>query len=424
MRIGPGIALAGALSSGIAAAQTPPAAGIFPGSVVVPGTNTSLKIGGYVKLDYTYDFSATEDIVGGLNPGTIPLDANVPGTTASPGHNIHGVSQLTASESRFNIETRTPTSFGEVKTFIEGDFFNPNGLVNSNSFKVESDSSGFELRYAYGTLGQWLLGQFNSLFRDISAEAETLDYNGPISGGVFRQPLVRYLYPAGSGLEIAVAAENPQTFWTEATSAATLGGTTNTTFGTGQGDKVPDLTAAATLNAPWGHVALRGVFRDLHDHNGTTISQSKFGWGLGLSGNLNTGGLDDLIAQVNGGEGVGRYMNTFSPLVPDAVVNTAADKMTTIGAWGGLLGYQHWWTTTLRSTVVGSYLRQQNPSGAFTPAALAVQGKQWWTATLNLIWSPVPEIDTGIEFIRENRTLHDGQRGNANRAQLSARFRF
>jgi hypothetical protein len=408
----------------MAAAQTAPAAGIFSGSMLVPGTNTSLKIGGYVKLDYTYDFSAQENIVGGLNPGAIPLDANVPGTTASPGRNIHGASQMTASESRFNIETRTPTSYGEVKTFIEGDFFNPNGLVNSNSFKVNSNSSGFELRYAYGTLGPWLIGQFNSVFRDTFAEAETLDYNGPISGGVFRQPLVRYLYAAGSGLEFVLAAENPQTFWTEATGTATLGGTTNTTFGTGQGDKVPDFTASATLNAPWGHVALRGVFRDLYDHNGTTISQSKFGWGLGLSANLDTGGKDDLIVQVNGGEGVGRYMNTFSPLVPDAVVNTATNRMTTIAAVGGLLGYQHWWSSTLRSTVVGSYLRELNPSGAFAPAALAVQGKYWWTGTVNLIWSPVPQIDTGIEYIHENRTIENGQRGDINRAQLSARFHF
>jgi len=392
--------------------------------MLVPGTNTSLKIGGYVKLDYTYDFSAQENIVGGLNPGAIPLDANVPGTTASPGHNIHGASQMTASESRFNIETRTPTSYGELKTFIEGDFINPDGLVNSNSFEVNSNSSGFRLRYAYGTIGPWVLGQYNSVFRDIAAEAETLDYSGPISGGVFRQPLVRYFYAAGSGFEIAVAAENPQTFWTEGTSATTLGGTTNTTFGTGQADKVPDFTAAVTLNAPWGHVALRGVARDLYDHNGTTISRSKFGWGLGLSGNLNTGGKDNLIAQVNGGEGAGRYMNTYSALVPDAVVNTATNAMKTISAWGGLLGYQHWWSDTLRSTVVGSHLRQLDPSGIFTPGALAVQRKYWWTGTVNLIWSPVPQIDTGIEYIHENRTIGNGQRGNINRAQLSAKFRF
>jgi hypothetical protein len=74
--------------------------------------------------------------------------------------------------------------------------------------------------------------------------------------------------------------------------------------------------------------------------------------------------------------------------------------------------------------VVGSYLRELNPSGAFTPAALAVQGKYWWTGTVNLIWSPVPQIDTGIEYIRESRTIENGQHGDINRAQLSARFRF
>jgi hypothetical protein len=101
-RLGAALAIAGGCSMGTAAAQSGFGAGTFPGSILIPGTQTSFKLGGYVKLDYTYDFSASENIVGGLFPNTIPLDANVPGTTASPGHSIHGVSQMTAAESRFN----------------------------------------------------------------------------------------------------------------------------------------------------------------------------------------------------------------------------------------------------------------------------------------------------------------------------------
>ena len=122
-------------------------------------SQTSFKVGGYVKFDYTYDFSAQQGIVGGAGPFAVSFDSggyhtffngseHFVGIDADAGHHIHGNSQMTASESRFNIETRTPTAYGELKTFIEGDFTNPNGLTNSSSFKVNSNSSGFRLRQA------------------------------------------------------------------------------------------------------------------------------------------------------------------------------------------------------------------------------------------------------------------------------------
>src|SRR5215471_3021072 len=155
------VALGPLLASHGAMAQGAPGAGSFPGSFLVPGTQTSFKVGGYVKLDYTYDFGPTMNIRGGVDFSSIPLDSfksgisddglsNIPADAA---HHIHGDSQFTASQSRFNIETRTPTAYGEMKTFIEGDFTNPNGLSNSGSLKVNSNSYGFRLRQAYGTLG-------------------------------------------------------------------------------------------------------------------------------------------------------------------------------------------------------------------------------------------------------------------------------
>src|SRR5262245_60933651 len=118
-----------ALLTGIqgAHAQGAPGAGSFPGSFLVPGTQTSFKVGGYIKFDYTYDFGAQQGIVGGAGPIGLPLDSKCValrfGTeclSADLSHHIHGTSQMTASESRFNIETRTPTAYGELKTFIEG----------------------------------------------------------------------------------------------------------------------------------------------------------------------------------------------------------------------------------------------------------------------------------------------------------------
>jgi len=420
-----------ALLTGIqgAHAQGAPGAGSFPGSFLVPGTQTSFKVGGYVKWDYTYDFGQVQNINGGSDPLGVIVDANgtingVP-QPAGAGHTAHGGSQMTASESRFNIETRTPTAYGELKTFIEGDFTNPNGLTNSGSLRVNSNSYGFRLRQAYGTFGPFLAGQTLSLFRDGSAEAETLDFGGPMALGVTRQPQVRYTFDFGNGLTWAVAAENNQT---QIFNLAT--GATKTTFGAGQADKIPDFTTAIQYSAPWGRLKVAGVARDIYWHNGLdpslvdASSNSKFGWAVAFSGNWNVPiGKDGLGWEASYGRGAGRYVNSDGPPTPDAFV--AGGSMHLVTSWLGSLNYVHFWTDTLRTNIAGSYWRQNN--GFATNSSNGSAGllfKSAYNAFANLIWSPVPQTNFGIEFIRDWGKLQDGATGAVTRVQLSAQFKF
>ena len=487
------VALLGGMSG--AYAQGAPGAGSFPGSFLVPGTQTSFKVGGYIKFDYTYDFSAQQGINGGAAPFGAPLDSGrdfapeagiffangvlfsggSPHATfdipAGTGHNIHGNSQMTASESRFNIETRTPTAYGELKTFIEGDFTNPNGLSNSSSLKVNSNSYGFRLRQAYGTLGPFLAGQTLSLFRDGAAEAETLDFGGAQATGVTRQPQVRYTFDFGNGLTLAVAAENPQAQVMDlnctakfARGSTVIAGTTfllsssqcgsqasrQTTFGQGQGDKIPDFTAALVYNAPWGHLNLHGVARDVYWHTGTDssatesgASQSLFGWAIGFSGNWNVPiGKDSVAWEAAYGQGAGRYVNSDGPPTPDAFLLQDSDSLGSPGEGGRQLkristwliaaNYTHFWTDTLRSNVAGSYWHQDNSKATdsvqqASSSAVAARNNNYksaWTAHANLIWSPVPQTNFGVEYSRMRATLENGRQGNENRLQLSAQFKF
>src|SRR5581483_5907037 len=102
------VALLAGLSS--AHAQGAPGGGSFPGSILIPGTNTSFKTGGYAKWDYTYDFSQEQNIVGGFSATALAIDGcaacGIGGAAIAPGaqHTVHGGSQMTASESRFNFE--------------------------------------------------------------------------------------------------------------------------------------------------------------------------------------------------------------------------------------------------------------------------------------------------------------------------------
>ena len=46
------------------------------------------------------------------------------------------------------------------------------------------------------------------------------------------------------------------------------------------------------------------------------------------------------------------------------------------------------------------------------------------TSHVNLIWSPVPEVDMGVEFIYGQRITNAGQRGSIERGQFSTKFKF
>jgi hypothetical protein len=453
------VALGPLLISHETMAQGAPGAGAFPGSFLVPGTQTSFKIGGYVKLDYTYDFGAQQTNGSGTGvPALIqpfgPLDSGVlhiGGLTipvlADPGHHIHGDSQFTAAESRFNIETRTPTSFGELKTFLEGDFSNPNGLSNSAAFKEFTNSNGFRLRQAYGTFGPFLAGQTFDLFRDVESEGETLDFGGDSTTGRTRVPQARYTFDFGNGLTWAVDAQNPQTnvVNADATTPAScvagggafFGCTNNgslTTFGTRQGDKIPDFVTAIRYSAPWGHLRASGVLRDIYWHqgiDGTNDNLSTFGWAASFTGTWNVPiGKDGLGWEVGYGEGGGAFLAVDEAGAPDAVWTGGASRtLQTIKSGLVAATYTHFWNDTLRSNVTGSYFRQQNRSGDFGPTFAEQfnflnEQKSAYTVHVNLIWSPVPQTNFGVEFIRVQGRLQDGQTSEGTRLQASAQFKF
>src|ERR1700722_17921124 len=84
-----------------------PGGGSFPGSFLVPGTNTSVKVGGFVKIVGIYDIDAR-------NGDTIAVDAiPIKGTAAA---SLHGATRLHARQSNISVDTRTPTAYGDLTT--------------------------------------------------------------------------------------------------------------------------------------------------------------------------------------------------------------------------------------------------------------------------------------------------------------------
>ncbi|HYM74068.1 MAG TPA: DcaP family trimeric outer membrane transporter, partial [Stellaceae bacterium] len=197
------------------AAGAPALAGSFPRSILIPGTETSIRIGGQITEVIDYFLS-------GGNPNSSPQSTTIGingQVQAIPLHNSvgaargNGIFWQSPRESKLNIETRTPTAFGEARTVLEFDWagsttFSPGGADPTSV----SDNLTPRVRYAYGTLGGLLAGQATSNFSDPDANSETLDFGSDVGApGVVRVPQVRYTMPAWWGGSFSVSAETPET---------------------------------------------------------------------------------------------------------------------------------------------------------------------------------------------------------------------
>src|SRR5215471_3264836 len=168
--------------------------GSFPRSFLIPGTQTSIRLGGFIDLTGLYFLQGANSGNPGLpssnagqngNLNSLPIGQQfVPGTPAIPGipgsagvvpqaanHSRgNGVFMFSPEQTRLNVETRTPTEWGEARTFIEWDFSGPGGANNQFAQQTAQQAGGDSrlprLRFAYGTLGGFLAGQALSNFSD------------------------------------------------------------------------------------------------------------------------------------------------------------------------------------------------------------------------------------------------------------------
>ncbi len=389
-------------------------AGDKPKSWKLPGTNTSMSIGGYAKLDFIYDINESA-LFGGQSTGFRAQPS--PGAVGSLGR-VQNRFRLHARQSRLFFKTWTPTDWGELATHIEGDFFGTGGT------ETISNSNSFRLRHAYGRLGPVLAGQTWTNFMDLRAFPEVIDFAGP-NIPFIRQGQIRYSASFGGGTTLDVSLENPQATVTADTTVAAQGASLL------QGDKLPDFTGRLTHAWSSGHIALTGVARYLSLENaGNTavgaVNESAFGWGIGLSGTWVAGPTDRFGFYGNYGQGMGRYH--LASFTSDSVLTgtTAANaELEAAEAWGIVSYWQHKWTDTIRTNLVGAFsevnVEDEIPGKARIPAGTF---DREWSVHANLIWSPVPQVNIGLEYQYRNSSFHNSTDGELSRFQMGFQYSF
>ena len=376
--------------------------GATKGSFKLPGSNTSVTVGGYVKLDAVF----SNPSAGVDTKADLSLDPTAIAVGPTAGNNERNQVKFGARESRLFVKTNTPTSMGDLNTHVEFDFYGADGNESV------SNSHGFRLRHAYGTLGNLLAGQTWTNFMNPASLPDTLDFGGPVGQIFDRQAQVRWTQPFGdSGSttrgQWSVGLENPETV------VQIPGGASFRA----DDDRFPDITGQVVFNTSIGKISVHGLMREIRIDSAAApaaVSQ-KWGGAVSVAGVIPAVGRDDFRFTASAGNAIGRYSNGF---FPDGVVGSDG-QIRLPKQWGGFAAYRHYWFDPLRSNLVLSMASENNPAGA--PANT---NKSTASAHANLIWSPVANADLGIEYIYAERKTEDGLRGHLNRLQASAKYAF
>jgi hypothetical protein len=366
--------------------------------IKIPDSDTTVRIGGYVKLDAIWSsVSAGVDSVGDqqLNINLVPV---------GPAAGQHKTDQFTlhARQTRLSLGTSTPTEYGAFTTFIEGDFFGQDGnesVTNSNNFRI---------RHAYGTLGNFSAGQYWTNFLNEAVYAETLDFGGSVGEIFVRQAQVRWTQKFAGG-QWSVSAENPESLFAIPGSATPF---------RSDSDHVPDMTGRLDFVTGRGTYSLGVLGRNIHIDSAAAPNATGGQWGgaLAFAGVLKTIGRDDFRFDINAGNAIGRYQ--VPGFLPDGYLD-ATGHVRLARQESGFIAYRHYWSPKWRSTLELSAANSNPPPGTANGINKSDRSQH-----VNLIWSPLPFVNFGAEVLHAERTVVGGDHGKLNRMQFSAQYNF
>ena len=389
-------------------------AGSRPRTWKLPGTNTSMQIGGYVYFQLTYDIngSAGDQFSGDGNSGSLPR-------TGAASGNQQGNFRLQARRSRFFIRTWTPTDWGTLATRIEGDFRGTGGT------ETASNSNALRLRQAYGQLGPVLAGQTTSTFRLTQLAGETLEGRGPAGDFAARQAQIRYTHSFGGGWSMMASVENPETV--EIVEAVSLGGVVaGTTSGGAGNDPLPEFVLR--LNKRWstGYAAIAGLIGRSNVNDGVAFSGSDLKWGIVGGAAVQLFNKRTRIGfHAFFGYGIGRFFDGFGPNVVLTGTNASNTDIRSVRSYGGVIWWQQRWTKTIRTnlhfgrheTDIENEISKANIPGGTTDFQ--------WTIHANIVWQPIRQARFGFEYIHLRSQLHNSSADpSVHRLQLVMRYDF
>jgi hypothetical protein len=369
------------------------------GFYYIPGTDTCIKLGGYLRVETALN---TNSVFGGQFSGS------------PAGHNQLANYFTARSRQDLNIDTRTATEYGVVRTYFDATFSwtsgtytnggtTPGSTVYSGAVgQVGNPSDGgtsggsLGVYHAFIQFAGFTMGKTISQFDAPWVNYPANNFDGLVGGSGMVTGVNQFTYTAqfGNGVSAALSAQDPTQYsqsglvnLTGATAAGMVGGS----FGSSNiaGSRVPDLIAMLRVDQAWGMFQASFV---AHNNTPGYYGASELtghpddNWGFAVQGalqikNIPTGAGDTLNLQGVYTDGATRYNiqnlapNAFSMFsgsglagayqsvgfasAPDAIFTgtTAATGtgLENIKTWGFRGGFNHNWDPYWNTGIYGAY---------------------------------------------------------------------
>ncbi|MDH2348844.1 porin [Bradyrhizobium sp. SSUT77] len=354
------------------------------GFYYIPGTDTCIKLGGYLRAETTfgtsYHYDAPTSFVGGAQ------------NRLSDYYSWRARQDLT-------VDTRTATEYGVLRTFAEFAWTYTGGAYSgagtggtsyTTSLGSQVDQGTPGLYYAFMQFAGFTFGKASSQFSTPWGQYAANSIELPGAAGWDPTLQFAYTFDFGQGISASFSAEDPVSrsqlaLWN--VSAATAAGLAAGAYGANDfgGSRAPDLIASVTVDQTWGYFKASAAAHNNHAayYGATEVTgypDDKWGWAgqLALSiKNIPTGAGDSISVTgvytngasrynfhdytgapsyaMYGGTGVaGAYQSVGIAGVSDTVFVTGSSQQltTTYGISGG---YNHNWNPQWASSLFGAY---------------------------------------------------------------------
>jgi len=427
------------------------------GWLALPGTDTCLRVSGYVRLHgFAHSANTTTTNFTGAGGDTLwPVFS----ARAGPGLATHfysganaatqlrfaapvadGAGGLAASPAQIvlpgpgwlrprdpyrdtldagirallRFDTRSRTDRGILRGFLEFNADTPTNAI---------DGTNVQIRYGFVQFGPITVGLTDSFFNFDNGA-----YYGDVVGDrTARVMTFAYTAGFGDGISATVALEDPSV--ASGAGQGGIGGTTGAALFVTPGfstaaSRLPDLVGNVRVSQAWGTAQLSAVAGERRFTDGQcrigaapagTCDFSATAWAVrgGLIVNLDgLGRGSHLHLQASYGAGANNFV-FFGPGLgglktggfwqtgrgPDGVT-TDERGLERVTAWSGFVNLVHMLTPALRATLYGGYaaLLDRGPLARLPGTQGLVLPDHTWQIGGGLQWSPAPRFDIGLEL--------------------------
>jgi hypothetical protein len=404
------------------------------GYYYVPGTDTCIKIGGYVRFNTYYNANGAFQYMGAAPYGG--------GATQNFYNRTNTTSHSFRTRFIWSTDVRTQTSWGTLRSYTQAGW--------ENRTPTDVDGTGrINFYRAFIQFAGFTVGRAVSAFDVPEANGPvTNNIAGPISAGQSAPTgieTITYTAQFGNGVSASIGMDSPGTRRRAIlnTSAGALGFATNVAAtssqqGAGGVATWPDFVANINLTQAWGQAQVSAGIHNIDANYNIAAANNAGaagprGWGYAVAAGVlvtNIPGMPGDAFGVSAGWARGATgfvggMNNMMVvknstvtlgLVTDAVWDSATGTgLQRTTAFEVQAGYKHAWSPQFSSSIYGGWQRYDYNAtatalicGAFPTAGL-VAGPAgvtcnpdfsfWQIGTRLFNWTPVPNLDIGLDVV-------------------------